>query len=90
MKHLSLIVLMLCSVQCYAAKPDFTEKEVVDILRNAFPQDKGDITVQYLPNEDQWLFRFHIKGSHPPPGLDRNGTVDDDRQNPKIFQMMEG
>ena len=90
MKYLSFIVLILCSLQSYAAEPDFTEKEVIAILRNAFPQDRGDITVKYLPKEDQWLFRFHVKGSHPPPGLDRNGTVDDNKENPKIFQMMEG
>jgi len=90
MKFIVIFLCLLFSTLAYAAKPDLTEQEVIAMLRKEFPQDKGDIIIKYLPANDQWSFLFHVKGSHPIPGLDRNGTVDDDRKNPKIFQFMEG
>ncbi len=92
MKNYFIVILCLVfSNAPLAVASDFTKEEVIEFLKKTYPQEKGDISVEYFSKDDYWCFLFHVKTPGPRiPGMELNGVIKDDKKNPKITVFMEG
>ena len=85
MKNIFIFVLMF-SASAFASVKDYTEVEVIKILKATFP-DSGNIIVTYKEKTDDWVFQLNTAGQCLGCG---QGVIKDDKKNPEITIWREG
>ncbi len=79
--------LFLLPVCTYAGIPDFTEVEIIAILKKENPKATS-VNVKYNEKTDAWVFKLHFKDTNFPGSGE--GYINDNRENPKIEYWPEG
>lgn len=80
------IILAMNAMSAFANNQDFTEAEVIKILKKEFPHS-GNIIVKYNEKTDDW--RFNLNSPNQCEGCG-DGVIQDIKQNPKIELWPEG